>query len=92
MPKLRNGGTDTEKLAQWFGRKCRNHNPLEELGVEKAHTRASTYKAKTKGDLGVLKEDPSVVVYHAAGRAFEIQIKEVEADKYKAEQLEAVGY
>jgi ribosomal protein L16 Arg81 hydroxylase len=92
MPKLRNGGNDVEKLAQWFGRKCRNHNPLEELGVAKANTRANMYKAKSKGDLGVVKEEKGTVVYHSSGRAFEIKIQEVDPEKYKAEQLEAVGY
>lgn len=33
MPKLRNAESDVEAFAQWIGRKCRNHHPLEELKI-----------------------------------------------------------
>ncbi|WP_113155888.1 hypothetical protein [Nitratireductor sp. OM-1] len=35
MPKLRNGSSEIGKFTQWLGRKCRNHNPLEELSLKK---------------------------------------------------------
>lgn len=92
MPKLRNGGSDLEKLTQWFGRKCRNHNPLEELNLPKANTRPNVYKAKTKGDLAVVAEQPNILLYTAGNRTFEIAINEVGPEKYDGQELKAVGH
>lgn len=95
MPKLRNAKTDVGKLAQWIGRKCRNHNPLEELSLSKGEKRPNIYKAKSKGDLFVVNEQE--LVYKAGNRAFAIAVREItdtpELDQLEeSKQLEPVGY
>ncbi|MBY0560152.1 hypothetical protein [Hyphomicrobium sp.] len=93
MPKLRNAGTDIGKLIQWVGRKCRNHNPLEELGLAvSARPGATTYKSKHKGEVFTLAEDDTLLVYRAGGRVFAIQARETNEEEFEGKQLEAVGY
>lgn len=96
MPKLRNGKTDVEMFAQWLGRKCRNHHPLQEIGLS-APDRAATprmYSSKTKGDLGItmLAPDRGVLVYGAHGRIFKITVEEVSDGAVADLELEKVGY
>ena len=94
MPKLRNGSSDVDTLTQWFGRKCRNHNPLAELELagDVRAKKGSTYKEREATNLHVLADDPGVLLYGSAGRMFEISIKEIEPDTHKERQLQAVGY
>lgn len=97
MPKLRNGGTDLQKFAQWLGRKCRNHNPLAELEFAPAAREKlqRMYKAKAKGEVGIL-ENTTTLVYEAAGRTFLIEVSEVEDAAHQEEIAKqprvAVGY
>ena len=72
MPKLRNGNDDATMLTQWFGRKCRNHNPLAELSMVSGERskQASTYKSQEAKELHVLADDPSILLYGSAGRLF----------------------
>lgn len=112
MPKLRNGSTDIAKFTQWLGRKCRNHNPLEELQlnprrqgagvflkkagerkqVGEAAKRPNQYKAKTKGNLSILKDDESVLIYEAGERVFEITVREIEPEEHAGKERVAVGF
>lgn len=95
MPKLRNGSTDVEKFAQWLGRKCRNHNPLSELGLKPREREAQPrmYTPKHKGDVRVVASgDRNVLLYAAANRMFEITIREVEPEEYDGVDTVAVGY
>ncbi len=101
MPKLRNAATDLGKFAQWIGRKCRNHNPLEELALpgsrvsingKQLNKRPDQYKAHTKGDVYALAEDESVILYEAGGRTFEITVREVEPETHAGKAREKIGY
>lgn len=91
MPKLRNGASDVEKLAQWVGRKCRNHHPLEEVGAVGASRRGSTYRASEKGKVSALAEDPSVVLYEADRRVFAITVVEVDPSEYADKKRVRIG-
>lgn len=91
MGKLRNGGTEIEQFTQWMGRKCRNHHPLEELNLERKPA-SRTYAAKSKGDVSVVKDARHQMVYQAGGRAFLIEVKEVEPDLFNPSDLEPVGF
>lgn len=94
MPKLRNAGTDVEMFVQWLGRKCRNHNPLSELGIKGRAHLGDRYHAKQPGNLFVKGEDTSTLVYMANDRAFEITVKEVPVVNVEAidkKQRVAVG-
>lgn len=77
MPKMRNSETDVGKFAQWIGRKCKNHHPLEELGVVGASSRPNMYQSKSKAQVFTIKGRDDVVLYLANGRAFEVTINEV---------------
>lgn len=94
MPKLRNGNDDATMLTQWFGRKCRNHNPLAELSMVSGERskQASTYKSQEAKELHVLADEPNTLLYGAAGRLFEIKIEEVSPEKHKNRARVAVGY
>lgn len=95
MPKLRNGSTDVEKLAQWFGRKCRNHNPLSELGLSAAKRAATPrmYTPKHKGHVEIVANDQrNVLLYTAANRTFEITVREVDPEEYTDVETVSVGY
>lgn len=87
MPKLRNSGNDLGKFTQWLGRKCRNHNPLEELGMRDRESRANIYKATEHGEVTVLKEDETTLIYESAGRAFRIKVEEVEPEALPKERV-----
>ena len=87
MAKLRNSDSDIGKLTQWFGRKCRNHHPLEELSipVTRDGERApmpNIYKPKSKGNIAVLADDDSVLLYSVGNRTFEITVREVGEDAH----------
>jgi hypothetical protein len=95
MPKLRNGATDLEKFTQWLGRKCRNHNPLNELKLSDGE-RAKTprmYKPERKGDVQVVAtQERNVLLYTVANRAFEITVREVDPAEYADVETVAVGF
>lgn len=91
MPKLRNADTDIGKFVQWVGRKCRNHNPLEELGIE-ASKRPNMYPTKHKGTVYVTASNESVLYYRAAGRVFKVEATEVTDDDIQQQDLVAVGH
>lgn len=91
MAKLRNGSTDIEKFAQWLGRKCRNHHPLEELSLSRA-PKANMYSAKGKGDVALLPAERNKMLYRAGGRAFVIEVKEVDPAAFEGQELVPVGF
>lgn len=94
MPKLRHGTNDIESFVQWIARKCRNHNPLEELKVE------PTQRAKLGNQHSVLEygeprlraNDRCKIVYGEAGRFFEISVRELDEEEVADAQLVSVGY
>lgn len=94
MGKLRNASTDIGAFAQWIGRKCRNHHPLSELGLQAREGLPSTYKAKSKGDVFIVHGNTTtpVVLYEAGGRAFAMELREVDPAEYADTPREAVGY
>lgn len=92
MPKLRNSSTDVGKLVQWFGRKARNHHPLEELGLAAGNPRPNQYKSKHKGDVFVVANREDTLVYRAGSRVFVATFEEVDPTMLDGYQLEAVGY
>lgn len=96
MPKLRNGTTDVEMFTQWLGRKCRNHNPLQEIGLSQLDRAATPrmYNSKSKGDLGIAMAAPDrgVLVYGAHGRTFKITVEEVPEHDVADLKLEKVGH
>ena len=80
MPKLRNAGTDVSKFTQWLGRKCRNHNPLSELGLAPAEQAKlpRMYKAKGYADVKIASGgDRDTLLYAAGNRVFAITVREV---------------
>ncbi|CAA2141363.1 hypothetical protein [Hyphomicrobium sp. ghe19] len=93
MAKLRNASTDIGKFIQWVGRKCRNHNPLEELGLA-VHARPSKtmYKAKTEGNVFIAQGEETTLYYMAGGRVFELRATEVNDEDLQDKELIAVGY
>ena len=90
MGKLRNAPTDIGQFAQWMARKCKNHNPLEELGLKQVKM-PNMYKAKGKGAVSILEEDPSVIVYEAGGRVFSITVREEEDSAFEGKARLKVG-
>lgn len=105
MGKLRNAKTDIGQLTQWLGRKCRNHNPLEELNIsiswvaakatflQSAQDRShlpNRYLSTTKGDLAILEDDDGVLLYKVGARVFEITVREVGADAHAGKSRVAV--
>lgn len=95
MPKLRNGDTDVGKFTQWLGRKCRNHNPLSELGLtaSKRRTVGDRYKAPGKGDLLIVADgEANKLLYRAAGRAFKVTVEEIDEAELNTVEKIAVGF
>lgn len=83
--KLRNGSSDLEKLAQWVGRKMRNHNPLGKI---------DTAEPRLGRDIsvGVIADDRSTVIFTMRnGRRFQIALREMEPEE-EVPQLVDVGY
>ena len=92
MPKLRNASTDIGQFTQWLARKCRNHNPLAELGLADRSKAPRMYKPKSKGDLFIVPGEENVVVYRAAGRSFTITVEEVSNESFEdAEKIEVAA-
>jgi hypothetical protein len=105
MGKLRNAKTDIGQLTQWLGRKCRNHNPLEELNIsisrvavkgtflqsapDRSHL-PNRYQPSTNGDLVILEEDEGVLLYKVGARVFEITVREVGEDAHAGKARVAV--
>ena len=88
-------------LAQWMGRKLKNHDPLSELGnagrggAKHLHRKYRTVKdgAPEPGVVycGIVKSLPTSVRYGLEdGRAFQITVREVEPEEAPVE-LVAVG-
>jgi hypothetical protein len=103
--KLRNAKTDIGQLTQWLGRKCRNHNPLEELKIPISHVAVkgtflrsapdrshlpNMYLSATNGDLAVLSDDDGVLLYKVGARVFEITVREVGEDAHAGKARVAV--
>lgn len=92
MPKLRNADTDIGMFTQWLGRKCRNHNPLQELKLDRQQraAKANIYTSKTVGDLSITGADRNVLIYAAGNRVFTVTVNEVETPEQLAE-IQASG-
>jgi len=74
---------DVEGLAQWVGRKLRNHNPMSQ--------RVGTTRLRPKMVVGIVAFDRTKVVYRLGdGRRFEMSVREVDADE-ELQKLVAVG-
>lgn len=91
MAKLRNATTDIGKFVQWMGRKCRNHNPLEELGLATA-PKARIYKAKDKGNVTMLEGTEDTLLYEAGGRLFAVTVRECDVQEFEGKERIAVGF
>jgi len=91
MPKMRNAETEIGKFVQWVGRKCRNHNPLEELGIE-ASKRPNSYATKYKGKVYVEAADEAVLYYRSANRVFVLRAEEITDQDVQEKNLIAVGF
>lgn len=93
MPKLRNASSDVGMFIQWVGRKCRNHHPLEELGlaVSKRPTK-NIYKASQEGSVLTSADDEAVLYYMASGRVFKLRAEEITEEDLIEKELVAVGY
>lgn len=93
MPKLRNASTDVGAFIQWVGRKCRNHHPLEELGLAVGQRPTKNiYKAGSEGSVLTSADDESVLYYLASGRVFALRAEEITEDDLAEKELVAVGY
>ena len=103
MPKLRNGSGELMQFAQWLGRKCRNHNPLNELASDAVAREGlpNMYKtaaaSKNSVEIADISEELKVVTYTQAGRTFAISVREVTGNAQVEEELRkskrvAVGY
>jgi hypothetical protein len=101
--KIRNSiGNDTVGIAQWIGRKIRNHDPmtnrdrgLRGAGVIK-HRALDTGKFPAGAAwVAIAAEAPAsapVVLYSMEdGRLFEVQVREVRREAYAQQKLVAVG-
>ena len=96
MPKMRNGNTPTEMLANWIGRKCRNHNPLSELKLTQSAREATPriYKgqvAEPNEVLLVADAGRNRIVYHNGQTAFEITINEIPMEEVEELETEIVA-
>jgi hypothetical protein len=92
MPKLRNSETDIGKFVQLLGRKCRNHHPLQELGLADASSRPNVYNSTKKGNVLIASDNDSVLYYKAGGRIFELAAREIKEEEIEEKNLIAVGY
>lgn len=96
MPKLRGAETDLGKFGQWIGRKCRNHAPLEELGLERSEREGlpQTY-GKRRGtraqEVVTVAGREDQVIYRAGGRNFVMTLSEVSDAELEDKQLVPVG-
>lgn len=67
-------------FTQWMGRKCRNHNPLSELGLNKTARTATPniYKNTASKEVFMIEDgQEDKFVYMAAGRAFQVTVAEI---------------
>jgi hypothetical protein len=90
LNKMRNGDTPGAMLAQWFGRKCRNHKPLAELkiGERKFGTIPLGASRDQRAGVFTLSDDPETIIYSNGLVTYRIRIEEVDPDEM-VEQLEA---
>lgn len=87
MPKLRNATTDIGMFTQWMARKCRNHNPLSELGLNATQRTKTPNMYKNAPSKEVFMVDDGAedkMVYMAAGRAFQVTVTELAPDQAEA--------
>ena len=91
MGKLRNGSTELECFTQWVARKCKNHNPLSELGDTNAKHLPSRYGRRGKAQIGIEEGDRNVIIYTANDRTFKIEVEEIDTEMVDHEELIAVG-
>lgn len=95
MAKLRNATTDIGAFVQWMGRKCRNHHPLKELGMtggERAKL-GRTYKTQASNEVFMVEDGmENKLVYMSAGRAFKIEVMEIQPEEAAEMQKALVGY
>lgn len=91
-------GDDVLGLAQWVGRKVRNHDPMSER--DKGRARSNRLEQSPGGvKHGVASvtmvnegvESPVVLYGMADGRLFEIQVREVHPAAYAKAKRVAVG-
>jgi hypothetical protein len=76
---------DVEGLAQWVGRKLRNHNPMS------ARDTASVRRRVASIQVGIVAFDRNKVIYQLGdGLRFEMGVREMEADE-ELPKLVAVG-
>lgn len=75
--KLRNAFNEVEGLAQFLGRKLRNHNPMSQ--IDKSDTSNTKFRTNSgTGQIGIPKDDRSKVLYQLKdGRKFEVAIREI---------------
>lgn len=97
MGKLRNADTDVGKFGQWLGRKCRNHNPLEELALSQRErdNMPGTYGKRStvkKQEVVTVKGREDQVIYRAGGRNFMMTLTEVSDSDLENQELVPVGY
>lgn len=92
---------DCAGLAQWIGRKVRNHQPMS---VREANGEVVSTKSKfanpaiqragrrmPNGKAHLVADDPTKVIYvTGAGRAFELSVREITVEEIPM-QLVAVG-
>ena len=93
MPKLRNGSGELMQFAQWLGRKCRNHNPLQELESAASERQKLPGRYKTAAaahntvQIADIDEDLKVITYTQAGRTFALSVREVTGNDVVEEEL-----
>ena len=76
---------DVEGLAQWVGRKLRNHNPMSTRDTASVRRRVASIQ------VGIVAFDRNKVIYQLGdGRRFEMGVREMEADE-ELPKLVAVG-
>ena len=76
---------DVEGLAQWVGRKLRNHNPMS------ARDTASVRRRVASIQVGIVAFDRNKVIYALSdGRRFEMSVRELDTDE-ETPKLVAVG-
>jgi hypothetical protein len=77
---------DVEGLAQWVGRKLRNHNPMSQrVG------KTTMPRMWPKVQVGIVAFDRNKVIYALSdGRRFEMSVRELDTDE-ETPKLVAVG-
>jgi len=82
---LRHATTDLGGLTQWLGRKMKNHNPPQQM---KERPKSKKYEQPAIG--AIVMEDRGQVYYCLNGRAFQVDVTEVEMHVVP-DNLKAIG-